>query len=72
MSDVHEAGARAIAVQLDIGNLGSFDAFVSSVRSALATLGAKRCYMFMDEADQALGLATRAPTTQASRDASTR
>src|ERR1700685_657202 len=39
---VREAGAKAIALQLDAGNVGTFDAFVHSVREALATLGAKR------------------------------
>jgi NAD(P)-dependent dehydrogenase (short-subunit alcohol dehydrogenase family) len=39
---VHEAGAKAIALQLDAGNVGTFDAFVHNVREALATLGAKR------------------------------
>ena len=39
---VNEAGAKAIALQLNTGNVGSFDVFVESVRSALATLGAKR------------------------------
>ena len=39
---VHDAGAQAIALQLDAGNVGSFDAFVNSVQSALPTLGAER------------------------------
>ena len=37
-----EAGAQAIALQLDAGNISSFNAFVNSVQSALTTLGAKR------------------------------
>ena len=37
-----EAGSRAIALQLDAGNIGSFDAFVAQVRKALAELGAER------------------------------
>ncbi|QDE38983.1 SDR family oxidoreductase [Luteibacter pinisoli] len=35
-------GARAIALPLDVGNAGSFDAFVEQLRPALATLGAER------------------------------
>ncbi|WP_144109575.1 SDR family oxidoreductase [Paraburkholderia sp. BCC1886] len=37
---VQEAGARAVAVQLDTGEVGAFDAFVTQVRSALTSLGA--------------------------------
>ncbi len=36
----HNAGAEAIALQLDAGNIASFDAFVDSVRAALSQLGA--------------------------------
>jgi NAD(P)-dependent dehydrogenase (short-subunit alcohol dehydrogenase family) len=39
---VHEAGARAIALQLDTGDLRAFDGFVENVRNALAQLGAER------------------------------
>jgi NAD(P)-dependent dehydrogenase (short-subunit alcohol dehydrogenase family) len=35
-----EEGQTSIALQLDTGNVGAFDAFVQSVRSALETLGA--------------------------------
>src|SRR6202453_2867334 len=35
-----EAGQKAIALQLDAGNVGSFDTFVHSVESALKNLGA--------------------------------
>jgi NAD(P)-dependent dehydrogenase (short-subunit alcohol dehydrogenase family) len=42
VSALREAGAKAIALQLDAGKVGTFDAFVQSVREALATLGAKR------------------------------
>jgi NAD(P)-dependent dehydrogenase (short-subunit alcohol dehydrogenase family) len=42
VSAVREAGAKAIALQLDAGNVNTFDAFVQSVREALATLGAER------------------------------
>jgi NAD(P)-dependent dehydrogenase (short-subunit alcohol dehydrogenase family) len=37
-----EAGARAIALQLETGNIHSFDTFVESVRKALTELGAER------------------------------
>lgn len=37
-----EAGARAIALQLDAGKVGTFDGFVDRVREALAELGAER------------------------------
>jgi NAD(P)-dependent dehydrogenase (short-subunit alcohol dehydrogenase family) len=39
---VREAGARAIALQLNTGDLTAFDGFVESVRKALAELGAER------------------------------
>ena len=42
VSAVSKTGAKAIALQLDTGSVGTFDAFVQSVRSALNTLGAKR------------------------------
>jgi NAD(P)-dependent dehydrogenase (short-subunit alcohol dehydrogenase family) len=37
-----EAGARAIAIQLDTGEVGAFDGFVEHVRDALAELEAER------------------------------
>src|SRR5271167_190080 len=37
-----DAGAKAIALQLDAGNIASFDAFVESVKDALSKLGATR------------------------------
>ena len=36
-----EAGAQAIALQLDTGNVGTFDDFVGCVREALGRLGAQ-------------------------------
>jgi len=42
VSAAGEAGAKAIAIQLNTGSVGTFDAFVQSVREALATLGAER------------------------------
>jgi NAD(P)-dependent dehydrogenase (short-subunit alcohol dehydrogenase family) len=43
---VHEAGARATALQLDTGDLRAFDGFVESVRNALAELGAE-CFDYL-------------------------
>jgi NAD(P)-dependent dehydrogenase (short-subunit alcohol dehydrogenase family) len=40
VSLVAAAGQKAIAVQLDTGNVGAFDTFVQSVQSALKSLGA--------------------------------
>src|SRR6202522_3172646 len=37
---VNDAGSEAVALQLDAGNIASFDAFVESVKNALANLGA--------------------------------
>jgi NAD(P)-dependent dehydrogenase (short-subunit alcohol dehydrogenase family) len=39
---VSAAGAKAIALQLNAGNVAAFDAFVENVQLALGTLGAKR------------------------------
>jgi NAD(P)-dependent dehydrogenase (short-subunit alcohol dehydrogenase family) len=39
---VKDAGAEAIALQLDAGNIASFDAFVANVKDALSKLGATR------------------------------
>src|ERR1700735_5896363 len=37
-----DVGAEAVALQLDAGNIASFDAFVESVKDALSNLGATR------------------------------
>ena len=37
-----EAGARAVALQLDVGEASTFDAFADRVRETLAELGAER------------------------------
>jgi NAD(P)-dependent dehydrogenase (short-subunit alcohol dehydrogenase family) len=42
VSLARENGAQAIALQLDTGNVPSFDAFVAKVRDALSGLGATR------------------------------
>ena len=39
---VNDAGAEAVALQLDAGNVASFDAFVERVTNALSHLGATR------------------------------
>jgi NAD(P)-dependent dehydrogenase (short-subunit alcohol dehydrogenase family) len=39
---VAEAGRRAVALQLDTGDIGAFDPFVRSVRGALAEWGSER------------------------------
>jgi NAD(P)-dependent dehydrogenase (short-subunit alcohol dehydrogenase family) len=39
---VTEAGAKATALQLDTGNVSSFDAFVKNVKTALAGFGVER------------------------------
>jgi NAD(P)-dependent dehydrogenase (short-subunit alcohol dehydrogenase family) len=40
--EAEAAGAQAIALQLDAGNIASFDAFVASVENALSQLGQSR------------------------------
>lgn len=42
VSLVREAGAKAVALQLDTGNVSAFDDFVTKVRDALGRLGAER------------------------------
>lgn len=39
---IKEAGASAVALQLNVGQADTFDAFVTGVRTALAELGANR------------------------------
>ncbi len=39
---VGETGAKAVALQLNTGNVGAFDAFVIAIRSALGGFGAER------------------------------
>jgi len=47
---VKDAGAKAIALQLDAGNAASFDAFVESVNDALANLSATRFNFLVNNA----------------------
>ncbi len=42
VEEVNKAGARAVALKLDVGNTASFDSFVKDVTEALAEFGAKR------------------------------
>jgi NAD(P)-dependent dehydrogenase (short-subunit alcohol dehydrogenase family) len=47
-------GRRAIALQLDTGNVKNFDSFVTSVRQALAKLGAERFDYLVNNAGTSL------------------
>src|SRR6202167_2357550 len=47
---VNDAGSEAVALQLDAGNIASFDAFVESVKDALSSLGATRCDFLVNNA----------------------
>jgi NAD(P)-dependent dehydrogenase (short-subunit alcohol dehydrogenase family) len=40
VAEVKQAGARAIALQLDTGDIASFDAFIDNAKSAIEQLGA--------------------------------
>ena len=51
---VEELGGRAIAMQLDTGNVAAFDAFIGSVQQALATLGAERFDYLLNNAGTSL------------------
>lgn len=42
VTSVKDAGAEAIALQLDTGNVASFEGFIESVQDALSRLGATR------------------------------
>ena len=50
VASVETAGAKALALQLDAGNVRSFDAFVENVRGALALLGAEKCDYLINNA----------------------
>jgi len=53
VSAVREAGAEAMALQLNTGRVGTFDAFVQRVREALATVGAERFDYLVNNAGNA-------------------
>ena len=42
VAEVNEAGAKAIALKLNVGDVSSFEPFVQQARKALAELGAER------------------------------
>jgi len=42
VAEIGALGQKAVAIQLDTGNIGAFDGFVDSVRQALAGLGTER------------------------------
>jgi NAD(P)-dependent dehydrogenase (short-subunit alcohol dehydrogenase family) len=51
---VAASGRRAIALQLDTGNIKTFDSFVTSLGQALATLGAERFDYLINNAGTSL------------------
>ena len=51
---VADSGRRAIALQLDTGNVKAFDSFVASARQALAKLGAERFDYLVNNAGTSL------------------
>jgi NAD(P)-dependent dehydrogenase (short-subunit alcohol dehydrogenase family) len=51
---IREAGAKAVALQLDTSDIESFDAFVPRVRSALADFGAERFDYLVNNAGTSL------------------
>ena len=51
---VADNGSRAIALQLDTGNVKTFDSFITSVRQALAKLGAERFDYLINNAGTSL------------------
>ena len=65
---VAETGRRAVALQLDAGDVGSFDAFVARVREALGALGAERFDYLVNNAGTSHGKSF-AQTTEAELDA---
>lgn len=65
---VHQAGAEAVALQLDVGVAASFDSFVDTVRQALATLRAERFDYLVNNAGTS-STATLADGTEAELDA---
>jgi NAD(P)-dependent dehydrogenase (short-subunit alcohol dehydrogenase family) len=61
---VRETGRTAIPLKLDTGHVGSFDAFVQSVRQALADLGAQRFDYLVNNAGTSLHKAFDQTTEQ--------
>lgn len=54
LAAVSETEAKAVSLQLDTSNIGSFDAFVQSLRSALAGLGVERFDYLVNNAGTSL------------------
>lgn len=68
VSAIQEAGAQAVALQLDVGKAASFDDFAKRVRVALAELGAERFDYLVNNAGIS-STATLAEGTEAELDA---
>ncbi|ALN71861.1 SDR family NAD(P)-dependent oxidoreductase [Aureimonas sp. AU20] len=64
---VRQAGAKAVALQLDVGQANSFARFAADVREALATLGAQRFDYLVNNAGTS-STATLANGTEAELD----
>lgn len=60
----NEAGARAVALQLDIGKVSTFDDFIASVEAALGDLGAERLHYLVNSA----GVSDHTPFAKVSED----
>jgi NAD(P)-dependent dehydrogenase (short-subunit alcohol dehydrogenase family) len=59
---IRELGAKAVALQLDTGDIKSFDTFVPRVRAALAELGADRFDYLVNNAGTSLHVLFEAAT----------
>lgn len=66
--EVEQAGAKAVALQLDTGDTAQFSRFVDEVRDALATLGGDRIDFLVNNAGTGLHKSI-ADTTEAEFDA---
>ncbi len=68
VAQIEAAGAKAIALQLDVGVAASFNAFAEQVRVALATMDAERFDYLVNNAGSS-SMATLADGTEAELDA---
>jgi NAD(P)-dependent dehydrogenase (short-subunit alcohol dehydrogenase family) len=68
VASVREAGADAVALQLDVGNAATFDGFVANVRDALGQFGAERFDYLVNNAGTS-STATLTEGTEAELDA---
>lgn len=68
VAQIEAGGAKAVALQLDVGVAASFDAFAEQVRAALATMGAERFDYLVNNAGIS-STATLADGTEAELDA---